>query len=124
MQLNNWTYKYRYTIFNRVWAILLLAIFVNATLIETLHNHGFENVSSSIQKVEKASLHEQLLLPALKCKLCDLVKHRSHFYTLPAPTLPCLSLLKAEEKPVIFILGKSSAFVLLSSNKGPPSFIA
>jgi len=119
--LNNWTHKYRYTIFARIWAILLLAIFINATLIESLHHHEFERVSASKQKVNVITHHEQLKISVLKCKLCDLVKHHNHFYTLPTANPSGFISAKAEEKSSIFILAKSSAFVLLSSNKGPPS---
>lgn len=118
--MNNWTYKYRHTILARFWAILLLAIFINATLIESLHHHEFEFVSTSKQKVNVITHHEQLTISVLKCKVCDLVKHHSHFYTLPTPHPFGLISAKPEEKSAIFILAKSSALVLLSSNKGPP----
>lgn len=118
--MDNWNYKYRYTIFARVWAILLLAIFVNATLIESLHHHEFERVSTSKQKVNVITHHEQLTISVLKCKLCDLLKHHNHFYTLPTLYPSDFISAKPEEKSAIFILAKSSAFVLLSSNKGPP----
>lgn len=122
--MNNWTYKYRSTILTRVWAILLLAIFINATLIESLHHHEFEKVSTSKQKVNTATHQDQLTISVLKCQLCDLIKQHSHFYTLPTTHLSSFIWAEHEEKSTTFILAKSSAFVLLSSNKGPPSIKA
>lgn len=122
--MNNWTYKYRYAIFARIWAILLLAIFINATLIESLHHHEFGHISTSKQKVNLITHHEQLTISTLKCKLCDLLKHHNHFYILPIPYPSGFISAKPEEKSTVFILAKSSAFVLLSSNKGPPSIKA
>ncbi|QNN40419.1 hypothetical protein [Pedobacter roseus] len=116
--MNYSVYKYRRELFARIWALLLLSIFLNATLIESLHHHVAGKVSYC--KQSSASAHQQLDSAKLKCKLCEVLKHRSHFFDLPAPITFALSIVKPEVKSCIYFEQHTSAYLLSCTNKGPP----
>ncbi len=119
--LNHQTYRYRSQFFARLWAFLLLAVFLNATLIESLHHHA-EKVSYGKQK--SGFSDQQLSSTKLKCKLCEVVKHRSHFFDLPSPAFPGLPIDQPVAKSFIYQLKHTSAYLLLCTNKGPPGLKA
>ncbi|MBB6237451.1 hypothetical protein HDC90_002073 [Pedobacter sp. AK013] len=121
--MNYSVYKYRREIFARIWAVLLLAVFLNATLIESLHHHGAEKTSYSKQSSLAYPL-KQLGSAKLKCKLCEVLKHRSHFFDVPAPTAFALPLVKPTLKPCIYLMRHAVAYLLSCANKGPPSLMA
>jgi hypothetical protein len=119
--LNHSVYKYRREIFARIWAVLLLAIFLNATLIESLHHHGAEKPAHS----KVYSKHNTTLDSAkLKCKLCEVLKHQSHFFDLPAPVTFTLISNKPGIKPCVYLMKHPVAYILSCANKGPPSLMA
>ncbi|WP_029275958.1 hypothetical protein [Pedobacter borealis] len=117
-------YTYRKEIFARIWAVLLLAVFLNATLIESLHHHGAEKTGYSKQSYSEAHLLKQLSSAKLKCKLCEVLKHRSHFFDFPAPIASALSLVKPTIKPCVYHMRHSVVYTLSCANKGPPTLTA
>jgi hypothetical protein len=117
-------YKYRKEIFARIWAVLLLAVFLNATLIESLHHHGVEKTSCSKQSSGQSCSLKQLSSAKLKCKLCEVLKHRSHFFDLPAPIAFALPVVKPKIKPCVYLMRHSLTYILSCANKGPPSLMA
>ncbi|MDQ0638252.1 hypothetical protein QF042_001817 [Pedobacter sp. W3I1] len=121
--MNYSVYTYRREIFARIWAVLLLAIFLNATLIESLHHHGTEKTSYSKQSSGQTHPLKQLDSAKLKCKLCEVLKHRSHFFDLPAPTAFTLPLVKPAIKPCSYLMRHAVAYILSCANKGPPSLM-
>ncbi|WP_426325109.1 hypothetical protein [Pedobacter sp. R-06] len=117
-------YTYRRDFFARIWAVLLLAVFLNATLIESLHHHGAEKTGYSKQSCSEAHLLKQLSSAKLKCKLCEVLKHRSHFFDLPAPIAFALREVKPTIKPCVYLMRHPVAYILCCANKGPPSLMA
>ncbi|WP_230150697.1 hypothetical protein [Pedobacter sp. Bi27] len=116
-------YTYRKEIFARIWAVLLLAVFLNATLIESLHHHGAEKTGYSKQSSQMYPL-KQLSSAKLKCKLCEVLKHRSHFFDVPAPIAFALPVVKPTIKPCVYLMRHPVAYILCCANKGPPSLMA
>ncbi|WP_167295234.1 hypothetical protein [Pedobacter sp. SG908] len=117
-------YTYRKEIFARIWAVLLLAVFLNATLIESLHHHGAEKTGYSKQSYSEAHLLKQLSSAKLKCKWCEVLKHRSHFFDSPAPIAFALSVVKPTIKACVYLMRYPVAYILCCANKGPPSLKA
>lgn len=120
LQLEQVSAKYRKQIFSKVWAILLLAIFVNALLIEALHHHEPE-ISYEKHSVQNAL--KQLSAAKVKCKLCEVLKHQSHFYDLQ----PAINVLSTSTKPkvktAVYLLKHPVAYISSCANKGPPSLM-
>ncbi|RBQ07964.1 hypothetical protein DRW42_10245 [Pedobacter miscanthi] len=100
---------------------MLLAVFLNASLIESLHHHAEK---ASYGKQKSGFSHQQLSSAKLKCKLCEVVKHRSHFFDLPSPTLPGLPIDQPLIRSCIYQLKHTSAYLLSCTNKGPPGLEA
>lgn len=117
-------YKYRREFFARIWAVLLLAVFLNATLIESLHHHGVEKTVYSKQGSDRSHADQQLGSAKLKCKLCEVLKHRSHFFELPAPVAVYLPITKPSVKTCVYLIKHPIAYILSCANKGPPSLVA
>jgi hypothetical protein len=115
------TYKYRREIFTRIWAVLILAVFLNATLIESLHRHATKDAS---QHTSHSKYNAQLVTAKLTCKLCEVLKHHSHFFYHPAPIAYLLPLNKPGIKPCAYLMKRPIAYILSFSNKGPPSLMA
>ncbi|MGM9478749.1 hypothetical protein ACS5PU_20160 [Pedobacter sp. GSP4] len=121
--MKNSASRYRSEIFARLWAILLLAVFLNAMLIESLHHHEAEKTTYSKQGFKQKDV-QQLNTAKLKCKLCEVVKHRSHFFELPIPTLSLLPLNEVGSNRAVYLMGHPIAYILSCANKGPPSLVA
>ncbi|WP_156131361.1 hypothetical protein [Pedobacter kyungheensis] len=112
---------YHNHLFSRLRALLLLVIFLNAILIEALHHHGVEK---SITKSQYTSQSKQLSTAKVKCNLCEVLKHQSHFFNLPAPIVLALPLVKPIVTTDNYILKHPAGFILSCSNKGPPASMA
>jgi len=122
--LKSLQHPYRSKIFSRIWATLLLVIFVNAILIESLHHHGVEKSTTENQCINGGRLVKQLTAAKVKCKLCEVLKHQSHFFNLPAPIALALPAAKPAVKIHSYLLKHPVAFILSCSNKGPPNLVA
>ena len=114
---------YRKQIFSRLWAILLLAIFVNALLIEGIHHHQDTN-DDCTSKIENVKSYKQVDVAKLKCKLCDVLKNQSHFYDVPTPVTILVYLDQPKENTFVYIDKHPDAYILAAANKGPPSFMS
>ncbi|WP_090500043.1 hypothetical protein [Pedobacter terrae] len=114
-------YKYRREIFSRIWAVLLLAVLLNANLIESLHHHAAKDAS---HHTSHSKYNAQLISAKLTCKLCEVLKHHSHFFYRPAPPAFLLPINKPGIKPCIYFIKQPVAYILSYSNKGPPSLMA
>ncbi|RQO76640.1 hypothetical protein DBR40_12170 [Pedobacter sp. KBW01] len=117
-------HPYRSKIFSRIWALLILVIFVNATLVESLHDHRAEKSNTENQYLSKGHPIKQLSTPKLKCKLCEVLKHRAHFFNIPSPTPLALPITKPVFKTDGYLFKHTVVFILSCSNKGPPALIA
>lgn len=99
---------------------MLLAIFVNAMLMECLHQHQ-DAYSDCKSYTEKVHAEKQLNIAKLKCKICEVLKNHSHFYDVPAP----IALILYSDEPVgtsfVYIDKHPDAYLLSATNKGPPS---
>ncbi|MBE5319860.1 hypothetical protein IM793_11875 [Pedobacter sp. MR2016-19] len=115
------TYKYRREIFTRIWGILVLAVFLNAMLLESLHHHGAKEIT---HHNSHSKYNTQLGSAKLKCKLCEVLKHQSHFFYLPAPFALFLPLNKPGVKPCAYLIKRPVAYILSYANKGPPGLLA
>ncbi|MFC1222897.1 hypothetical protein ACFE6N_03755 [Pedobacter sp. BG31] len=114
-------YKYRREIFPRIWAILLLGVFLNATLIESLHHHAAKH---TVNHTSHSKYNAQTVSAKLTCKLCEVLKHRSQFFDRPVPLAFRLPVNKPGVKPSVFLIEQPVAYILSFSNKGPPSLMA
>ncbi|WP_406823431.1 hypothetical protein [Pedobacter sp. KACC 23697] len=114
-------YTYRREIFTRIWAILLLGVFLNATLIESLHHHTAKDTP---HHTSYSKYNAQLVSAKLKCKLCEVLKHQSHFFDRPVPLAFLLPINKPGIKPCAYLMKQPVAYILSFSNKGPPDLMA
>jgi len=115
---------YRKQLFTRVWAVLLLVIFVNALLIEGIHHHQDTNDDCSKASIENVKSYQQFDVTKLKCKLCEVLKNQSHFYDVPAPVAILVYLDQPKENTFVYINKHPDAYILAAANKGPPSFMS
>jgi hypothetical protein len=100
---------------------MLLAIFVNAILIECLHQDADSSCKSYIEKVHNEN---QLDIAKLKCKLCEVLKSQSHFYDVPAPFTFIVYIDVTVGAFFINIDKHPNAYIHAAANKGPPSLSA
>ncbi|WP_293741449.1 hypothetical protein [uncultured Pedobacter sp.] len=119
--MNHSKSKYRREIFSRIWAILLLGVFLNATLIESLHHHAAKH---SVNHTSHSKYNAQLVSAKLTCKLCEVLKHQSHFFDRPLPLAFLLPINKPGIKPCVYLIKQPVAYIISFSNKGPPSLMA
>ncbi len=121
MQLEPAKALYRKHLFSKVRAILLLVIFVNALLIEGLHHHEQEITP---KKAGIAYQTKQLNAVKVKCKLCEVLKHHSHFFHLPAACAFPVQLVKPVNRVFVYTMKHTGAYLLACTNKGPPFLTA
>ncbi|MEH3114532.1 hypothetical protein [Pedobacter terrae] len=119
--MNHAKSKYRREIFTQIWAVLLLAVFLNATLIESLHHHAARETS---HQTSHSKYSVQQVSAKLTCKLCEVVKHQSHLFDHPVPLVYLLPLNKPGIKPCVYLIKQPIAYILSFSNKGPPNLMA
>ncbi|WP_316801087.1 hypothetical protein [Pedobacter frigidisoli] len=124
MQLEAKNSKYNRQLFSQIWAFLLLILFSGALLIETLHHHEQDKLSHSQTKYDQ--IHQSLHVDATKvnCKLCEIIKHQFHFYTLLHPVVAVLAVPSPMAANFHYQFGHSTAYRRSAANKGPPSKVA
>jgi hypothetical protein len=105
----------------KIWAIMLLAIFVNAMLMEGLHHHANSGCKSNIEKVHAEN---QLDTAKLKCKICEVLKNHSHFFDVPPPVTFIVYSDITVSVSFVYIDKHPDAYILSAANKGPPSLSA
>jgi hypothetical protein len=121
-QLKSYNNLLRKQIISRVWAFLLLGLFVNALIIQGLHHHHSQDQFSSYKsKIEKTHEGTQVHSAKINCKLCEVLKQQSHFYDLPAPVKPTLLLEESKDLTFGYLPQHSVAYIHSAANKGPPS---
>ena len=121
LQLEYQRNRYRQHLLTQIWALLLLLIFASAMAIEGFHNHGHDQSDSCNVQVEKTKSATQLKIAKTNCKLCEIIKHRSHFYYLPPPLAVILPLEKPLERTFSYLEKHPVSYILSAANKGPPS---
>jgi hypothetical protein len=114
-------YKYCREIFTRIWAVLVLAVFLNASLIESLHHHRAKEIT---HHNSNSKYNTQFGSAKLKCKLCEVLKHQSLLFYLPAAMALLLPLNKPGGKPCVYLIKHPVAYILSYTNKGPPGLTA
>jgi hypothetical protein len=123
LQLNHQSKRYRKQVFTKIWALLLLVLFTSALLIQALHNHDQDASDHCKIKSEQVQSSSQFKVSKVNCKLCEVLKHQSHIYTLPTISETAFKLAKPAH-PQFGYLGKHPvAYILSAANKGPPSQI-
>lgn len=124
-QLKKSDILFRKQIITQVWAFLLLGLFVNALIIQGLHHHDSQDQFTSYEsKIEKSHKGNQFHSAKINCKLCEMVKHQSHFYDLPTPLRSILVLEESMELTFGYLPRHPIAYIQLAANKGPPSLPA
>ncbi|KLT64147.1 hypothetical protein AB669_19000 [Pedobacter sp. BMA] len=98
-------------------------LFSGALLIETLHHHEQDKLSHGQTKYDQIHHSAHVDSTKVNCKLCEIIKHQFHFYTLPYPVVAVL----AEPLPMPanfnYLLGHSAAYMRSATNKGPPQIL-
>jgi hypothetical protein len=124
-KLKTYNNQHQKQIVNRAWALLLLVLFVNALIIQGFHHHHTEEPVSR-QQNQSAKNHEgtQVHSAKISCKLCEVIKHQSHFYDLPAPIRPVVAIEESIELPCRYMPQHPVAYIHSAANKGPPSLMA
>ena len=124
MQLEKAVNLYRKKRFTQIGAFLLLVLFINALLIQALHHHEQDIPDSCKSRYEKVQASTQFKTNKVNCKLCEIVKHQSHHYTLPLPNAAVAKVEIPFNLHFRYFQKHSIAYILAAANKGPPSFIA
>jgi len=124
LQLNHLNPKYRRQVWTQIWALLLLVLFTNALLIQALHNHDQEPSDHCKTKSEQVQSTTQLKVSKVNCKLCEVLKHQSHIYTLPTIEETVFKISKPADFQFGYLGKHPIAYILSAANKGPPSLIA
>jgi len=115
---------YRKKRFTQIRAFLLLVLFTSALLIQALHYHEQDVTDSCKSKYEKVQASTQFKTNKVNCKLCEIVKHQSHHYTLPISNTTVVKREIPFNHHFRYFQKHPVAYILAAANKGPPSFIA
>ncbi|MFW0717854.1 hypothetical protein [Pedobacter sp. N23S346] len=124
MQLKHSGKSYRKAVLTQIWAFLLLILFTNALLIQALHSHDQDPSDHCKSKSEQVQSITQFKVSKVNCKLCEVVKHQSHIYTLPSTCETTLVVNEPSEYQFSYLGKHPVAYILSAANKGPPSVIA
>jgi len=100
---------------------LLLAVFLNTALIDSLHHH---EAKAKSHRTSHLKYNAQLVSAKLTCKLCEVLKHQSHIFDRPAPLAFLLAVNKPGIKSCVYLIKQPVAYILSYSNKGPPGLMA
>lgn len=123
MRLENRKLTYRRQLLTRIWAILLLILFSGGLLVEALHYHEQDSPAGIKSKTEQVSAGTKVSAAKIDCKLCELIKHQSHSYSLPEAVSSAVAIKVYQKSTFNYISGHSIAYILSAANKGPPSHI-
>jgi hypothetical protein len=111
-------------LFSRISAVLLLAIFLSAMLVEGLHQHQ-DQLGNCKSKIEQAEhMEPQIHVAKLKCKLCEVWKSQSHYFDVPSATNFILFAAVLQENIPVYAEKHPDRYILAATNKGPPSLMA
>ncbi|MFD2287646.1 hypothetical protein ACFSOV_16160 [Pedobacter petrophilus] len=122
--MNHLSKTYRQQVLTKIWAFLLLILFTNALLIQALHHHDQDASDLCKTKSEQVQSSSQFKVSKVNCKLCEVLKHQSHVYTLPTACETAFKLAKPADNQVGYLGKHPVAYILSAANKGPPSPIA
>ena len=123
MRLENRKLTYRRLLLTRIWAMFLLILFSGGLLVEALHYHEQDSPAGIKSKTEKVSAGTHISAAKIHCKLCELIKHQFHSYSLPKAVSIAVAIKVYQKSTFNYIFGHSIVYILSAANKGPPSHI-
>lgn len=124
LQLKHSGKSYRKQILTQIWGLLLLVLFTSALFIQALHHHDQETSDHCKTKSEQVQSTTQLKASKVNCKLCEVLKHQSHTYTLPGNCETTLVVNEPSDYQFNYLGKHPVVYILSAANKGPPSVIA